>query len=1383
MPTLKDLENEDKYNPSANAARELLELDHETGKNAAVNAGIDQAESFANNPKNASANIQDVSNRENGYWTGTGSKPKTKRNWGKILKRAAPLGIGGLVFGGAGLGLFFFSPGLLLVQMKEVFTNYNSDASRSDPLRYNKLMAYTLGNKKVDKACAKNPGGTKCRLGTFSEKQKGDYEKAGFKVAADKVGDRYRITQMQFPDEPDGKGGTKPGKVVKTGNAFVRETRTNVRAGSAATKAFNAVTKVLTGARSSTKVLSKFGADKTKVEFTGDTDDEKKNDFNTKIGGDDTKEKIQADYESKNSEKLKAAGKIGFFAKITGPAAAGCITYNIARAGLATSKLFNGLRYVTFALMFLKVADQIKDGGDVDPGTVAALGTILTGYAVSGPERGLSATDSQGYKIAAYGGESKLQKFTQSMLLGGNSNLIALDNTIKWVNNEVGGKKNIRYFCRGINDPKLAAALGLAMCAGETGAGAAAGTIVPVAGNVAGAIAGVASCAIEEALILTATSAVVSGIIKFIMPYIIKSLVDAPISSKISGVDAGNAMALGTSVLLGTSSMSRGLRPGTSGQITHFLASTSDVEKQSEQIAAYDAKSEPLNIYNQYSFLGSLVRKSGLATMNTSTFGSALSSLGSFFSSSLSGANLAYADTSMPVNITANDLKDCQSAELNEIGVACDKMNQPKFVMTDNALNMNIDDNLDYMVNKKQVDEDTGDPISGSKYEKWVKYCSDNREDLMGSSSLPIEDDDYEWSTGQNCGSKANDVSQTEIDNFNVYYNTLALKEDADTETAVQTTNTDPLDFTVGSYNMCHEVIHDSGFDACPSIPTKQDKEAKVIQGISTIGNPAMDVIATQETSQPTQKAVMSALGSAYDSWPKTVPENNGKAIIWNTNKFSLDGSASSAGFLTSDTTINGIKYPIHGNGDSESKDNNSFPWVHLKTAGGLSMYVMSIHSPNDKNGGAKDRYDNAVAFKAWAKERSSDGSLVIIAGDFNSGGKTDGGNPGAYCYLTSDGAMAHAKDLAANPNNTQNCPGGSVPIDQILTSTDIAGMTASGWNHVDDGGAVSGTDHSPGYVTYHLPGSTSQTASTGGGSPTSYQNPVYNGAAPDPSVIKADDGTYHVYATGGSNDNPFVHLTSTDLVKWKPAGRTLNNAPAWVKSGLHWAPDVAKVGNVYILTFTSGTSSSRKIGYAVGSSAAGPFNYKGVLVESGEFGQPDSLGTIDSHIFVDGATPYLFFGGGVISSVRITVTPDGTITKDNASRKILIQRNSSATVEGAFVYKHGNYYYLYYSYGDYEARSGGTEYSTRIARATSVMGPYEPASPYKALITGQDPFRAPGHNSVITDGQGHDWIIYHSLVPRSGSRVLMLDPIRYENDWPVVNDGHPSSGSGEATL
>jgi arabinan endo-1,5-alpha-L-arabinosidase len=132
--------------------------------------------------------------------------------------------------------------------------------------------------------------------------------------------------------------------------------------------------------------------------------------------------------------------------------------------------------------------------------------------------------------------------------------------------------------------------------------------------------------------------------------------------------------------------------------------------------------------------------------------------------------------------------------------------------------------------------------------------------------------------------------------------------------------------------------------------------------------------------------------------------------------------------------------------------------------------------------------------------------------------------------------------------------------------------------------------------------------------------------------------------------------------------------------------------------------------------------------------------------------------------------------------------------VEGSWVTRHGGYYYLFYS-GD-NCCGAKANYAVMVARSRSALGPFETMeqaarAPHSIILEKRGFWIAPGHNSIVTDGAGHDWIVYHAVDARrprekesddvNTRRVMLIDRIRWINGWPAV-DG-PSSAPETAPV
>jgi arabinan endo-1,5-alpha-L-arabinosidase len=128
-----------------------------------------------------------------------------------------------------------------------------------------------------------------------------------------------------------------------------------------------------------------------------------------------------------------------------------------------------------------------------------------------------------------------------------------------------------------------------------------------------------------------------------------------------------------------------------------------------------------------------------------------------------------------------------------------------------------------------------------------------------------------------------------------------------------------------------------------------------------------------------------------------------------------------------------------------------------------------------------------------------------------------------------------------------------------------------------------------------------------------------------DPAVLRTDDG-YVLVVTSNDAPDAFPILRSTDLRDWEPAGFVFpdGDAPGWTATGRQvgdfWAPEMARVGGEYWLTYTARQADrSLAIGLAKSDDPFGPWRDLGHPLVSG--------GVIDGHIFVDrDGTPYLYW-------------------------------------------------------------------------------------------------------------------------------------------------------------
>lgn len=334
------------------------------------------------------------------------------------------------------------------------------------------------------------------------------------------------------------------------------------------------------------------------------------------------------------------------------------------------------------------------------------------------------------------------------------------------------------------------------------------------------------------------------------------------------------------------------------------------------------------------------------------------------------------------------------------------------------------------------------------------------------------------------------------------------------------------------------------------------------------------------------------------------------------------------------------------------------------------------------------------------------------------------------------------------------------------------------------EGGAAATQAGAPGSG----PASAGDAAAIGATAPTAtagtFANPTLPNNAPDPAVMRADDGIYYAYTTNSDGKNLPV-MKSRDMVTWEPAGDALPAKPAWVDKDI-WAPQTVKTGDHYTMFFSGrGQDGKMRIGYATSPKPEGPFQDRGVLLES------DNPGfTIDPNILQDGGKTYIYWGSadgnkaagvGGIKGQEIAIKPDGSIDKLGQPQEVKPKlADDRKLVEAPWVVKKGNEYFMFYSDGHFTGE-GGNDYSLKVSKSTSPMGPFTEA---RTVIKGGNGFSNPGHGSIATDDAGNDFAVYHAYQGGTdGPRRMMMDKIEWKDGWPTVAGGVPSSAPQAAPV
>ena len=296
------------------------------------------------------------------------------------------------------------------------------------------------------------------------------------------------------------------------------------------------------------------------------------------------------------------------------------------------------------------------------------------------------------------------------------------------------------------------------------------------------------------------------------------------------------------------------------------------------------------------------------------------------------------------------------------------------------------------------------------------------------------------------------------------------------------------------------------------------------------------------------------------------------------------------------------------------------------------------------------------------------------------------------------------------------------------------------------------------------------------------YDNPVILKEAPDPSLIRKNN-IFYLYSTESGSFPNIPIYKSIDLINWYYVGSVFNDKsrPRSFEGSL-WAPDINYIEGKSILYYSMskwGGEWDCGIGVAVADHPKGPFIDIGKLFSSREINVRNS---IDPFYITDNGKNYLFWGShhGIYG---IQLSEDGLSIMEGAK----VKQIAGSGGEGTCIYKRGQYYYLFLSYGSC-CNGLSSTYHICVGRSLDLFGPYVDRKGKSLmegggtmLLKGNDFVVGPGHNAeIITDDNGEDWLLYHGYLHSNPelNRLVFLDRIIWKEDWPVMPENAPTKSS-----
>lgn len=297
------------------------------------------------------------------------------------------------------------------------------------------------------------------------------------------------------------------------------------------------------------------------------------------------------------------------------------------------------------------------------------------------------------------------------------------------------------------------------------------------------------------------------------------------------------------------------------------------------------------------------------------------------------------------------------------------------------------------------------------------------------------------------------------------------------------------------------------------------------------------------------------------------------------------------------------------------------------------------------------------------------------------------------------------------------------------------------------------------------------------------FDNPVILENTADPTLIRANNGIFYLLSTESKVFPNVPVYKSKDLINWYFTGTAFTDETRPTSfDGNIWAPDINKIKDKYVLYYSMSKWGGERdcgIGVAISKTPYGPFEEYAKLFDSKEIGVQNS---IDPFYFEDDGENYLFWGShhGIYG---IQLSDDGLSLAKGAEKFQIAGKGG----EGSYIHKRNGYYYLFVSVGTCCEGLSST-YRIIMGRSEALAGPYLDQQRRSMLeghgsvfLQGNDFVVAPGHNSeFITDNHGDDWLLYHGYLRQEPelNRILFLDKVYWNNDWPHIPNNSPSRSS-----
>jgi beta-xylosidase len=286
------------------------------------------------------------------------------------------------------------------------------------------------------------------------------------------------------------------------------------------------------------------------------------------------------------------------------------------------------------------------------------------------------------------------------------------------------------------------------------------------------------------------------------------------------------------------------------------------------------------------------------------------------------------------------------------------------------------------------------------------------------------------------------------------------------------------------------------------------------------------------------------------------------------------------------------------------------------------------------------------------------------------------------------------------------------------------------------------------------------------------FKNPVIYADYSDPDVIRVGDDYFMVSSSFNCSPGiPVLH--SLDLVNWKIVGHVFDRLPFPIYDRPQhgkgvWAPSIRYHNGEFRVYYGD---PDLGIFLAKAARPEGPWEPMVLVKEARGWIDPCPLWDEDGNAYLVHAWAKSRVGFNSVLTVH-RMSPDGLHVLDEGTT-VFDGNSRHPTIEGPKFYKQNGYYYTFSPAG------GVTNGWQVVLRSRNVFGPYEDKI---VLEQGGTSVNGPHQGGWVETQTGESWFVHFQDLGPYG-RVVHLQPMLWQSDWPVIGSDPDGNGIGVPVL